>query len=625
MILVILILSISLVSAIKTFRVDETELVSLMPTAVDEDEDQLSYSFTSPLDEHGQWQTTYGDMGEYEVKVTVSDGESNTSEDVLLVVNKKNVAPTIDSFLPEEPDLDIDEGEEIYFIVTASDLNRDSLEYIWEFDNNVISEKEEYIYNADYWDEGVHNVKVVVLDGEKEDSKEWTVKVNDVDRAALLDGIKNVVVNEEETVQFILPDFEKYNLEYAISEPIGNDNVWETNYDDSGVYYVEITLEDRRFSASTMIQVEVVNVDRPAVFEPLAAVWMKENQKAAIEIKAMDPDGDDIEFVGENLPEGATLVGNQFEWVTNYDTIKKDNIVEFVLDKFHLLYKPFKVTFVAKSGNFEVREDVWIMVRDSNRAPTLNDISIITVNEGEEVVIGPEANDPDGDKLVYFYSGWMNAATYETDYDDAGTYRVRVRASDGFLSDEKYVTVIVEDVNRGPLLEDIFPITVNEGEEVVIELEANDPDGDLVLIAVGNMSIDYEFENNIFSWVTDHDTVFGDSEVFTVIFMASDAYSEAINQVNITVNNVNRMPEIISATPLETATVSAGEKVRFELNVEDLDGDELSYKWKFGLFEEYVGDKGIVRTFTNKGTKKIEVVVSDGLEEISYRWDLRVV
>src|SRR3989338_3178201 len=58
--------------------VEETELVSLVPTANDPDADLLAYTFTSPLNENGEWQTTYGNAGEYTVTITASDGELTT-------------------------------------------------------------------------------------------------------------------------------------------------------------------------------------------------------------------------------------------------------------------------------------------------------------------------------------------------------------------------------------------------------------------------------------------------------------------------------------------------------------------------------------------------------------------
>ena len=58
-------------------------------------EDTITYTFSEPLDENGRWETDYSDAGEYLITVTASDGVSETSRKVLLVVNKINVAPII--------------------------------------------------------------------------------------------------------------------------------------------------------------------------------------------------------------------------------------------------------------------------------------------------------------------------------------------------------------------------------------------------------------------------------------------------------------------------------------------------------------------------------------------------
>ena len=76
----------SLVSSAETIiEVTEGDLVNLQIKASDADEDAIEYIFSEPLDENGQWQTTYGDYGEYMIDVTVSDGLSTTSETASLM------------------------------------------------------------------------------------------------------------------------------------------------------------------------------------------------------------------------------------------------------------------------------------------------------------------------------------------------------------------------------------------------------------------------------------------------------------------------------------------------------------------------------------------------------------
>ena len=114
--------------------VEETELVSLVPQAQDPDADQLQFTFTTPLDENGEWQTTYGDAGEYTVTVTASDGTLTANQDVLVIVRKKEEAPTFDITRPIESAADLDETETLLFSVEATDLNDDDLEYSWKLD-----------------------------------------------------------------------------------------------------------------------------------------------------------------------------------------------------------------------------------------------------------------------------------------------------------------------------------------------------------------------------------------------------------------------------------------------------------------------------------------------------------
>ena len=93
---VLLLISLTLVSAeLKQFQVRETDLVKIVPQAYDPNNDNLTYYFTTPLNDNGEWQTNYGDAGEYFINITASDGQSQTAQRVLLTVLKKNRAPVL--------------------------------------------------------------------------------------------------------------------------------------------------------------------------------------------------------------------------------------------------------------------------------------------------------------------------------------------------------------------------------------------------------------------------------------------------------------------------------------------------------------------------------------------------
>ena len=74
----------------------------------------------------------------------------------------------------------------------------------------------------------------------------------------------------------------------------------------------------------------------------------------------------------------------------------------------------------------------------------------IVVEETDTVRIDATATDPDGDKVEITYSGWMTSNSKATGYDDAGTYKVIVTASDGNSESSEEVTVTIKDKNRAP-------------------------------------------------------------------------------------------------------------------------------------------------------------------------------
>lgn len=252
--------------------VQETDLVNLVPKAEDPDKNTvLTYTFTSPISDKGEWQTTYGDAGEYTVTVTVSDGEAATSRDVLLIVNKKEEAPTIDKSTPLESSLTVDETQSVDFSVAASDLNKDPLAYKWKLDGNEVGDADAWTYQTDYDSAGTHTVKVDVSDGLSEASKIWSVNVRNVNRPPTLEKINDIEARETDRIVItaLATDADKDPVTYSISDSRfkqdGNMFTWETDYDSAGTYEVTVTAGDGTDKVSQTFRVDVANVNRPPV------------------------------------------------------------------------------------------------------------------------------------------------------------------------------------------------------------------------------------------------------------------------------------------------------------------------------------------------------------------------
>ena len=612
--LLIIFLVLPIVYSITTFVVQETDKLSLRTDATDPDSDKLTYYYASPLNEKGEWQTTYGDEGTYSSAITVSDGQANTTEDIKIIVNKKEVAPIIDYASPNDP-ATINEPESVNFEVQASDLNKDTLTYTWYLDNRRAGSGQYFTYSTNYDDAGIHRVLIIVSDGTLDASKEWTVNVLNFDVGMLLNQINDVTVNEGEIARLNLLDFAKYGLSYTISEPLGNKNEWPTTYGDSGEYAVFIHAVGNGFKGDKTVTVTVKDADRTPVFDGVGNKLIDENQTVAIILNAVDPDGDAIAYSLDKLPEGAALDGNKFTWTPGFNTVKKEDFIDKIVDKFTVLSNNFYLQFAAASKDSKVVQNVIITVKDVNRPPVLEDMQPITVNEGDTIKIAPSAYDLDGDKVALSYSGFMASDTYKTKFGDAGAKYVKITAGDGALAVSKTVQITINHVNRPPTLDKISDIKASEGDHIEMVLNAHDPDGDQLQYSVSNAPSQASLSGNKFIWDVPYDFA-GKKEIkmLDLVFYVSDGNLSASQPARVQVTGKNRAPRIINASRSIVAKVN--EPVFMFVKAVDDDNDQLTYTWDFGILEKYRATENHERIFTSSGNKVVKVIVSDGTDSI---------
>ena len=251
--------------------VQETDLVNLVPKAEDPDKDKLTFAFTSPVDANGQWQTKYGDAGEYTITATASDGQLTATKEVLIIVKKKEEAPAIDSFKPEQTAIQIDETNTVLFQIKSSDLNKDSLKHSWKLDGVEVSDKDSMEYKTTYEDSGSHTVKVTVSDGTLETEKIWSVTVNNLNRKPQLAKIADIKAKETDiiTIKAEALDDDNDALTYSIDNSMfvqdGNTFTWKTGYDDSGEHTATVSVSDGKDTINQTIRISIENVNRAPV------------------------------------------------------------------------------------------------------------------------------------------------------------------------------------------------------------------------------------------------------------------------------------------------------------------------------------------------------------------------
>jgi len=588
---------------------EETEKVSLGVIASDPDDDEIKIYYGEPLNEEGEWQTTYGDAGVYTLDITVSDGLLSETEEIVLLITKKEEVPEIIESTPSGEELEINEGKELHFTIVATDLNKDQLEYVWMFDRKEVGNENEYVFSPNYGQEGTYEISVQVSDGISTTKRSWIVIVNDVDlKAILLDKIEGGIFKEGEVVRLSFPDFRYYGLQFDISKPLGNKNYWKTDYNSAGIYNIPIRVWGEGYEQVKEIEITVENFDRPPKFEKVDGKFLYEGDFLNITLEASDPDGDKINFSVNNLPEGAKFTDNTLTWAPSVDLVLNTGVVTSFFRKFNVLSRVFEVEFVATSKERSTTMVVPITVLNQNRGPVLEKIEDVEIDEGDTLWIDVSGYDPDNDKLIFTFSEWIGNGEV-VGYDETGIHYVKVKVSDGFEEDSQYVKVVVNDINRAPSIETPNDVVIVENKSVQIQFSAFDPDGDLVTFFLLDAPEDAVIEENVFSWTPGFEVTSKDFiSKFTIKVLASDGSLGKETEFSISVLNKNRAPEIIDV-PLE---VSVKKDVPLTLVVDayDPDGDNLTITWKFGR-EEYEGNMH-KRTFTSTGTKKGMVSISDG-------------
>lgn len=230
---------------------------------------------------------------------------------------------------------------------------------------------------------------------------------------------------------------------------------------------------------------------------------------------------------------------------------------------------------------------------------TEEELEVITVRENEVIKLNVKVTDPDQDSVTYSFSKPLDKnGGWKTNYGDAGEYIATITATDGKLSTEKKVKLVVERVNVPPVIEPVQDILVAEGEVINFEPQVSDPNKDQVTVTVSDPLKTGTFQ-------TDH-TSAGE---YLIRVTASDGELESQTAFKLAITDVNVPPEVAGLSDL---TVKEGEVVEIKPSVTDLDGDQVKV-----TISDPVGDDGEWQTsFTSHGEYVITVTADDGKERV---------
>ncbi|MBI3871925.1 MAG: tandem-95 repeat protein, partial [candidate division Zixibacteria bacterium] len=570
--------------------------------------------------------------GVYNVRIIASDGTLADSEVVAVTVNNVNRNPVLAAIGSQS----VNEGQNLTFGLSATDPDGTVPTFSVQSPpaNSVLTDNGNgtatFVFNPDFTQSGVYNVRFIASDGSLTDSELVTITVNNVNRAPVLATIGAQSVNEGQNLNFGTsatdPDgiFPSLTAQSVPSNATFTDNGngtgtfnFNPDFTQSGVYNVRFIASDGSLSDTELVAITVNNVNRNPVLAAIGAKSVNEGQTLNFGLSASDPDCTTPTFAVENSPLNATLSDNG------------NGTATYVFNPDFTQAGVYNVRFICSDGVLTDSEVVAITVNNVNRAPVLASIGAKSVVEGGHLQFRLSATDPDGAipvltalsvPLNATFRDSLNGAgsfIFDPDFTQTGVYNVTFIASDGTLADSEVVTITVSNTNLAPVLAAIGAQSVAEGAHLQFRLSATDPDGTIPTLTALNVPTNATFRdslNGAGSLVFDPD--YTQAGVYNVTFIASDGSLADSEIVPITVTNTNR-PPVLAA--IGAKSVAEGAHLQFRLSASDPDGNiptlsALNVPTNATFRDSLNGAGSLIfdPDFTQAGVYNVTFIASDG-------------
>ncbi len=570
--LVLLVLCTS-VFAIKTFTVEESEDISIAPEAEDPDGDEVVFSYSSPFDELGNWETNLDDAGEYLVDITASDGELETTETIKIVVENKNQNPIF-----TKTSITVEEGDLVDINMFIVDPDGDILEY------NI----EEPFDSFGKWqtgldDAGRYVIDLIVNDGQSNTNERFEIIVENVNQAPSIVSVfsDDSIVNAQEDDDFEFSvsardeDGDSFGISWLFDgRLVGTSNSGETylDFESEGEHILTLVLSDGVLEERREWTIVVANKNRKPELDDFD-VTVFESETVSLDLPLFDLDGDSLTYTFENP------LNELGEWQTSYEDAGK-----------------YSIRAEASDGEFSERFDIDIEVLDVDRAPEFVLEESFIVNEGEEFELSLDAIDLDGDDVTYefvsvpegafyddrneelswdvsydyitrkdnFFYNFLNAIRVEHLFISKKKVPVEIKACGESLCTSAMTNLIVHNINRAPVLTESFDQVINETDYIRLFADAFDPDGDVIR---------YTFTDPLGKWSAKWQTDYDDAGEYQILVTASDGRLKDSKNITLIVNDVNREPTL--KIKEDFIKINEGEQFTIQIDAQDPDGDAV--------------------------------------------------
>ena len=244
--------------ALPRITVNETDMLNLQLPDKDRDGNSVTYTFSPPLNDKGEWQTKIGDAGEHIVVITASDGKLTTTQQVIIDVRSKNRPPVMETI----QDVVVNEGDVIAFSPKVVDPDGDNVTLSYSGWMTTPT------YRTKFGDAGNYKVTISASDGINNVQQDVKVLVKHVNRAPILQPINDIAVIEGDKVVVVPvaadPDVGD-RITTTFSAPLDQNGEWQTKVGDAGKYRATVTVSDGQLSVEKQFYIIVQSQNKPPV------------------------------------------------------------------------------------------------------------------------------------------------------------------------------------------------------------------------------------------------------------------------------------------------------------------------------------------------------------------------
>ena len=474
----------------------------------------------------------------------------------------------------------VTEGDLVKLSPQAKDADNDAVKFSYSAPLNDFTGE----WQTDLEDAGTYVININASDGKSFSNKEVVLVVKNKNRPPKIEAPMKIEVKEgdkiESPAKISDPDNDELKVSYS---KFFNGDFTAYSFASAGEYNVTVTADDGEFKEEKQFTIVIKDTNLvPEIKEikPAEKEEIKEDVLYQFAVKAEDADGDKMSYL----------------WKLNgVEASRESSFSRYFSFNDSGIYA-IEVAVSDGRGGVTAKKSE-LTVKNVNRAPKLPIFGEIKIKEGEEVKLNLSEKDEDGQLIMYTIDAPLdNKGYWKADFKSAGEYEIAVLASDGEKEVRGMAKITAEDVDLPPVIETIGALTVKEGERLVKEIKADDPDGDKVKIEIKDLPSGAELENNVLRWAPGFELVQRKNNFFTNFLsriklervmilqtknvnlrITACGKEKCANQsIPITVENTNRAPVIEDLTNLK---VKENEAVTVLPKGTDLDGNRI--KWRF--------------------------------------------